>query len=103
MKKILFFSLIICHLNSFGQSIELGEIANKNGNILKYVAVGSTLSAGVRNGGVYADAQLTSFPALLSKQMGIANFNQALLEGNETGHKTVLFSDTDFSLFQGTG
>jgi hypothetical protein len=53
------------------------------------VSIGSSLSAGVRDGGVYAEAQKTSFPALLAQQMGIKDFKQPLLEGNGTGKKTA--------------
>jgi hypothetical protein len=75
--------------STFAQNkIDLGSIS-KNGNGIKYVAIGSSLSAGVRDGGVYAAAQQTSFPALLAQQMGIKDFKQPLLEGNGTGKKTV--------------
>jgi hypothetical protein len=67
----------------------LGTLTKTKGASIKYVAIGSSLSAGVRNGGVYA-AQQTSFPALLAQQMGIANFKQPLLDGNGTGNKSVL-------------
>ncbi len=67
---------------------DLGKLSTE-GKPIKYVAIGSSLSAGVRDGGVYAEAQQTSFPALLAQQMGIKDFKQPLLEGNGTGKKTV--------------
>lgn len=85
---------IVCGMSlffssSFAQTkVDLGSIS-KNNNSVKYVAIGSSLSAGVRDGGVYAEAQQTSFPALLAQQMGIKDFKQPLLEGNGTGRKTV--------------
>jgi GDSL-like Lipase/Acylhydrolase len=69
--------------------VDLGNLATKNANGIKYIAVGSSLSAGVRDGGVYAEAQQTSFPALLAQQMGIKDFKQPLLDGNGTGKKTA--------------
>ncbi len=71
------------------QTPDLGTLAKTKGASIKYVAIGSSLSAGVRNGGVYAAAQQTSFPALLAQQMGITDFKQPLLEGNGTGNKSV--------------
>jgi lysophospholipase L1-like esterase len=75
--------------SSFAQNtkVDLGELSDNNGNF-RYVAIGSSLSAGVRDGGVYAAAQQTSFPALLAQQMGIKDFKQPLLEGNGTGKRT---------------
>ncbi|WP_041823456.1 hypothetical protein [Leadbetterella byssophila] len=70
----------------------MGKLTNANGSSPVYVAVGSTLSAGVRDGGVYTVAQQTSFPALIAQQMGIKDFRQPLLEGNGTGRKTVAIS-----------
>lgn len=70
------------------QTPDLGKLS-PDGKTIKYVAIGSSLSAGVRDGGVYAEAQRTSFPALLAQQMGITDFKQPLLEGNGTGRKTV--------------
>ncbi|UBM57767.1 hypothetical protein LAG90_13190 [Marinilongibacter aquaticus] len=64
----------------------LGELSKNNENF-RYVAIGSSLSAGVRDGGVYAEAQETAFPALLAKQMGISDFRQALLPGTGTGRE----------------
>ena len=72
------------------QTPDLGTLTKNKGASIKYVAIGSSLSAGVRDGGVYAAAQQTSFPALLAQQMGITNFKQPLLDGNGTGKKTVL-------------
>ena len=70
------------------QAVDLGSLDAGNGSF-RYVAIGSSLSAGVRDGGVYAAAQQTSFPALLAQQMGIKDFKQPLLPGNGTGRKTV--------------
>lgn len=74
---------------SFSQAqINLGSLS-KNGNPVKYIAVGSSLTAGVRDGGVYADAQRTCFPSLLAQQMNITGFKQPLLEGSGTGKRFI--------------
>ena len=80
----------LCVTQSLAQNskVDLGQLSENNGNF-RYVAIGSSLSAGVRDGGVYAAAQQTSFPALLAQQMGIKDFKQPLLPGNGTGRKTV--------------
>ncbi|ODS82427.1 MAG: hypothetical protein ABS46_08780 [Cytophagaceae bacterium SCN 52-12] len=46
-----------------------------------YIAIGSSLSAGVQDGGISQSSQLTSFPNLLARQMGAAEFRQPLFEG----------------------
>jgi len=57
-----------------------------------YIAIGGSLSAGVRDGGISQSSQLTSFPNLLARQMGVADFKQPLFEGefqNGNGTYTV--------------
>lgn len=44
----------------------------------KYVAVGDSLSAGFLNGGLLAAAQQRSFPALIARQAGVADFQLPL-------------------------
>ena len=82
------------------QTPDLGTLTKNKGTAIKYVAIGSSLSAGVRDGGVYAAAQQTSFPALLAQQMGISNFKQPLLDGNGTGKKTVSIDKNGILKFQ---
>lgn len=53
----------------------------------KYIAVGSSLSAGYTNGGLYRAGQLTSYPNLIALQAGV-KFDQALFpveQENGTG------------------
>ena len=66
--------------------IKLGNISTKT--TIAYFAFGTSLSAGYRNGGLYREAQLTSFPNLLAIQMNALNFKMPLFkseEGNGTG------------------
>lgn len=74
--------------SAIAQMPNLGKLTS-DGKQIRYVAVGSSLTAGVRDGGVYADAQRNSFPALLAQQMGIVNFKQPLLEGIGTGKRFI--------------
>ncbi len=64
-----------------------------NQSAFRYVAIGGSLTAGFRNGGLYRQAQLTSFPNLLARQLGIQNFRQPLFElnqGNGSGYSVVV-------------
>lgn len=86
------FAITICWCCAFGQSgIPIPG---------RYIAIGSSLSAGVRDGGIYAEAQKTSFPALLAQQMGIKDFKQATLEGNGTGRRLVSVKENGLLEFQ---
>lgn len=44
----------------------------------RYVAVGDSLTAGFASGGLHADVQRLSYPALIARQVGIAGFEQPL-------------------------
>lgn len=59
---------------------------------LNYLSLGTSLSAGVRNGGVYAEAQNGSFPSLLARQMGLVNWRVPTLPKSGTGrdHAVIL-------------
>lgn len=94
----LFSNLIVAQ----AQTPDLGTLTDNKETAIKYVAIGSSLSAGVRDGGVYAAAQQTSFPALLAQQMGITNFKQPILDGNGTGKKTVSLDKNGILKFQET-
>ncbi len=83
------------------QTPDLGKLS-PDGKTIKYVAIGSSLSAGVRDGGVYAEAQRTSFPALLAQQLGIQDFKQPLLEGNGTGFKVATLGADNILIFAET-
>jgi lysophospholipase L1-like esterase len=49
----------------------------------KYVAIGASLTAGVRDGGWTNDGMLTSYPNLIARQMGITDFKQPLFNDKE--------------------
>lgn len=65
--------------------------ADLKGNPIRYVAVGGSLTAGVRNFGLYQDGQQTNFAAMLARQMKIP-FRQPLFadtEFNGYGYKAL--------------
>jgi hypothetical protein len=69
---------------------DLSKLEKEKGKF-RMVSVGGALSAGFRDGGLYRESQLTAFPALVARQMGVP-FVQPLFseaEGNGTGYKTV--------------
>ncbi|HEY1055510.1 MAG TPA: hypothetical protein VGE24_10250, partial [Emticicia sp.] len=63
MTKTSLFTIIIVSIlskNLSAQTSDLGKIKTENGNPPVYLAIGSSLSAGVRNDGIYKESQLTS-------------------------------------------
>ena len=54
-----------------------------NNTVFKYVAIGASLTAGVRDGGWTNDGMLTSYPNLIARQMGIDDFKQPYFNENE--------------------
>lgn len=59
---------------------------------VRIVAIGGSLAAGVQNGGLYRASQLTSYPNLVARQMGVT-FRQPLFfpeEANGAGYKLLI-------------
>lgn len=61
--------------------VNFDALKNTNGTF-KMVAIGGGITTGARDGGLYRNGQLTSYPNLVSQQMGI-EFKQALFIQNE--------------------
>ena len=64
--------------------------ANLEGGF-RLLSVGGSLSAGFRDGGLYREGQLTAFPNLVARQMGVT-FYQPLFDasnGNGSGYKVL--------------
>lgn len=79
-----------------GSLTNLTSLLPRPGVEPRYVAVGGSLTAGVRNGGLYREAQLTSYPNLLARQMGLRTFRQPLFgveQGNGSGYLKLVQSD----------
>jgi hypothetical protein len=53
------------------------------GKPLRYVAIGGSTAAGYRDGGWFNEGIATSYPNLLSIQLGINNFKQPYFDANE--------------------
>ena len=61
--------------------VDLGNLSSKTGTF-RMISIGSSLTSGVQNGGLYREAQITSFPNLLANQMKI-KFNLPLFGDND--------------------
>ena len=73
------------------KQVDLGDLKKKDGSAFKYIAIGGSFTAGVREGGLHQEGQLTSFPNLLARQMLISDFSQPLFNDkdfNGYGYKT---------------
>ncbi|MDR6560210.1 MULTISPECIES: hypothetical protein [unclassified Arcicella] len=99
-KNLILILLLICQYKLLSQIPDLGKLKTENGNKVRYISIGSSLSAGVRNGGVYLASQQTSFPNLIAQQMGIVDFRQPLLEKNGTGYESVMLDKNNNLKFQ---
>lgn len=57
--------------------------ADLKGKPLRFVAIGGSLTAGVRDGGYFNEGMLTSYPNLIARQMKLKEFKQPLFADNE--------------------
>lgn len=99
-----FLSYILCFFfvaltNSCDLEMELPEATPGTGNFARYIAVGSSFTAGYTGDGLNLDAQLNSYPNLLAQQfalVGGTDINQPYLpEGNGSGMYRLLGVTTD--------
>lgn len=75
-----------------GKKVDLASITTNLEGGFRLLSIGGSLSAGFRDGGLYREGQLTSFPNLIARQMGIT-FYQPLFdvnEGNGSGYKVLM-------------
>ncbi len=66
-------------ISVYAQSNINGDLS-KPASQLNYIAVGSSLSAGVSNSGLTSESQKSAFPNLIATQMKLTNFMQDLLD-----------------------
>ncbi|HWV33667.1 MAG TPA: hypothetical protein VN038_28630, partial [Dyadobacter sp.] len=70
-------------------SVDLGNLKPTSGKEPVLMVIGEARAAGYRDGGLYRQGQLTSYPNLVARQMGLANFDPGLFEkekGNGSGY-----------------
>ena len=61
---------------------DVATLKAANGSF-RYVAIGASLTAGVRDGGWFNEGITTAYPNLIARQMGITDFKQPLFEATE--------------------
>ena len=72
----------------FENSTEDVVVTSGEANFSKYVSLGNSLTAGYRDGALYADGQNESYPSMIAKQMqsaGGGEFKQPLMPDNNGG------------------
>lgn len=77
---------------------DMGTIL-KSGEKLNMVAMGGGMTAGVRNGGLYRYGQMTAYPNLVARQMGMTDFQSPLFaenEANGTGYLQLVDDGTQY-------
>lgn len=110
MKKIListfaaaaFLSVASCDTD-FDTDVSSVQVTSGNANFQKYVALGNSLTSGYRDGALYSDGQMQSFPAIMAEQMMLAGggqFTQPLMPNNVGGF-TSLFAASGQKEFYG--
>ena len=70
-------------------SVDLGSLKTASGKEPVLMVIGEARAAGYRDGGLYRQGQLTSYPNLVARQMGLARFDPGLFEkeeGNGSGY-----------------
>ena len=70
-------------------SVNLGDLKVASAMEPFMISIGDANASGYRDGGLYRQGQLTSYPNLVARQMGLTNFNQPLFDaenGNGTGY-----------------
>lgn len=80
----------------------IGDFAAKE-KAVKMVSLGGGLSAGVRNGGLYRFGQITAFPNLVARQLGVKDFRTPLFsqsEANGTGFLQLVDDGTPYPTWQ---
>lgn len=80
--------------NDFENSTADVVVTSGDANFSKYVALGNSLTSGMRDGALYIDGQNESYPNMLAKQMKLAGggeFKQPLMADNLGGMPSVKF------------
>lgn len=87
--KLLAGSIAIIFFYGCSPEIDVPAPSSGGADFSKYIAVGNSLTAGYADGGLYADGQMQSFPALIAQQMyqiTPSDFIQPDIPGNGSGY-----------------
>ncbi|QOW11071.1 G-D-S-L family lipolytic protein [Kaistella flava (ex Peng et al. 2021)] len=110
MKKILISTIAVAALLStvscktdFDTDVSSVVVTNGEANFTKFVSIGNSLTSGFRDGALYSDGQLQSFPSIMAQQMKLAgggDFVQPMMPNNVGGF-TSLFAASGGKDFYG--
>lgn len=99
MKKIITSTLAVSTLmmsmgckSDFDRDVSNIAVTSGKADFSKYVAIGNSLTSGMRDGVLYSDGQNESFPSMLAKQMQLAGggvFTQPAMPNNVGGFTNV--------------
>lgn len=81
-------AIVSCDVEFENPIDEVGVYSSGEADFSNYVSVGNSLTSGFADGGLYLDAQLQSFPAIMAGQMELAGggeFIQPLVNDNAGG------------------
>lgn len=108
MKKILISTVAVSALlftvsckTDFDTDVSSVQVTNGEANFTKFVSIGNSLTSGYRDGALYSDGQLQSYPAIMAAQMKLAGggeFKQPMMPNNVGGFTSLFAASggTDF-------
>lgn len=110
MKKILISTIAVSALfftisceTDFDTDVSSIQVTPGEANFTKFISVGNSLTSGFRDGALYSDGQLQSFPSMIAQQMKLAGggeFTQPMMPNNVGGF-TSLFAASGGTEFYG--
>ena len=110
MKKILISTIAVSALlftvsckTDFDTDVSSIVVSKGDANFTKFVSIGNSLTSGFRDGTLYSDGQLQSYPSMMAQQMKLAGggaFVQPMMPNNVGGF-TSLFAASGGTEFYG--
>lgn len=110
MKKILISTIAVSALlftvsckTDFDTDVSSIVVTKGDANFTKFVSIGNSLTSGFRDGTLYSDGQLQSYPSMMAQQMKLAGggaFVQPMMPNNVGGF-TSLFAASGGTEFYG--
>jgi hypothetical protein len=95
--RLLYIAFLVISI-SCNPEIEVTQVNNHGAaDFTRYIAIGNSLTAGFADNGLYPEAQMTSYPNLLSEKMKLAGggeFKQPLMPGNGSGYLLLINTPT---------
>jgi len=109
MKKILILSVTVAAFASCTKtSFTPATVSSGNADFTTFISVGNSLTQGYMDGGLYAYGQLNSYPAILAKQMAMAQpkpstfYIEPMTTGNGSGYIHLAYVNGQIAPIQPT-